>query len=450
MIRATGLTLGGILLLGAATLARADDLSAPIALPDMSLSPATWGVFSHVPENWSDLPFQLKFQERTGYNSNILNAPSSQSSAVTGVYGSPFGSLVSISDFGAATKAYWEGQQFFADGSLGVYRYVSAPSLNSLSNSFDLGDNWKFGSRCSGQLIASERTYPSEPGQQIGYNVKNMVRTVSFNETGKCFVTSKYALVLNSGVIRTTNSATGVGTLSSALAEQSNESNNNTSVFIAGGVSYNLSDANSLELLATVTGTNYTNRQDALSGLGLQNNILENQLNLTYTKKFSPNLSLVTSIGVVGVRNGSFSLEPALGLDPIYSAQIAWAATPKLALSGGVLRTVAPATSVIANLQVTESANVGLTYALTPKVAFAAGAAASRSSGFNSSESLVVNSFDQPFTEPSTTYSANASLNYTITPFITANLSYTHTKTVQGNLTTPTDVVLLALTFNPY
>ena len=37
-----------------------------------------------------------------------------------------------------------------------------------------------------------------------------------------------------------------------------------------------------------------------------------------------------------------------------------------------------------------------------------------------------------------------------ITPFVSANLSYTHTKTLQANFVTPTDVVLLALTFNPY
>jgi hypothetical protein len=450
MVRSASLMLGGILLLGGANLVHADGLYAPDASSDISVSPAMYGVFSRVPENWSDLPFQLKLRETAGYNSNVISTPQTSTGGVT-VFGHPVGSLVSISDFGAATKAYWEGQQFFADGSIGIYRYFSDANLNSLSNSFDLGDNWTYGARCSGQLIASERTYPSEPGQQIGFNVKNRVTTISFNETGKCLATSNYALIFNSGVTRTTNSATGVNSLSSAVSEQLNSSNNNQSVFIAAGISYAVSNTNSLELLATVTGTNYTNRQVALTSQGLQNDIVENQINLTYTKNFSPNLALTASAGLVGVRNGSFSLEPARGFDPVYSAQVSWVATPKLTLSGTASRTVSPATSVLANLQVTESANFGLTYGLTPKVVFAANASASRSSGFNGSpNSLIVNPIDQQFAAPSTTYSANASVNYAITPFVTANLSYTHTRTVQADFVTPSDVVLLALTFNPY
>ena len=448
MIRIGGLTLGGLLLLGGANLVHADDLYATDAPSELSVSPTMYGVFSRVPENWSDLPLQLKLQEKTGYNSNILNTPLTGSSAVTTFFGHPVGSLVSISNFGASTKRYWEGQQFFADGSLGMYRYFSDTGLNSMSNSFELGDNWTYGSRCSGALIASEQTSPSEPGQQVGHNVKNSTRTISFNETGRCVAAGNYALVLNSGVTRSINSATGVSSVSSALGQQLNNLNNSQSVFVAAGVSYSVSDTNSLQLLATVTGTHYPNRQTALTTQGLQNNILENNVSVTYTKNLSPDLALTASAGVVGTRNGSFSLEPARGFEPTYSAQVSWNATPKLALTGAVARSVSPPTSVLSNLQVTESQNLGLTYALTPKVSFAAGVSASRSSGFNGSASL--NPLIQPFSQNSTTYSANASLNYVITPFVTANLSYTHTRLLQADLETPTDVVLLALSFNPY
>lgn len=106
---------------------------------------------------------------------------------------------------------------------------------------------------------------------------------------------------------------------------------------------------------------------------------------------------------------------------------------------------------MIANLQVSESANLGLTYRITPKVDFTASAFASRSSGLNGSPtSTTLNPLLQPFTQNSSSYGANASINYVITPFIAANLSYTHTRTLQANFLTPSDVVLLALNFNPY
>ena len=245
--RSAGLTLGGILLLGGASAVHADGLFASDSPSAMTLAPAMYGVFSQVPENWSDLPVQLKFQERVGYNSNILNTPLTRTGGVTG-FGQPLGSLVSISNFSASTKAYWEGQQFFVDGSLGMYRYFSDTLLNSLSNSFDVGDNWTYGSKCSGTLKASERTSPSEPGQQVGFNVFNKSTTISFNETAKCLATGNYAFVLNSGMTSSTNSATV------------DKLNDYRSVFIAAGINYTVSETNSLQLLATVTGTDYTNR----------------------------------------------------------------------------------------------------------------------------------------------------------------------------------------------
>ena len=85
MIRSAGLTLGGILLLGGASAVHADDLSASGAPPAIEVAPAMYGVFSRVPENWSDLPVQFNLSERAGYNSNILNTPLTKSGGVTGV-----------------------------------------------------------------------------------------------------------------------------------------------------------------------------------------------------------------------------------------------------------------------------------------------------------------------------------------------------------------------------
>jgi hypothetical protein len=428
------LTLGGVLLLGGATVAQADGSS------PMTVAPATYGILPDLPENWSDLPLRLNLSEATGYNSNILNSPSTTGGAVTAL-GRPIGSLVSISNVGGATKAYWEGQQFFADFNIGMYRYLADQAQNTLQHSAHVGDNWTYGSKCNGKLVGSESTYQSQPGQQVGFNVKNTVTSEAFDENATCLVSGNYSILLNSGVSSTANSAAV------------DKVNDYHSQYIAAGITYSVSQTNSIQLITTVTGLDYSSRTATINSMGLANNITEDQINLTYTKNLSPRLALTASAGLVGVRNASFTLEPASGFEPVYSFSATWAATPKLSLLASASKTVSPPTSVIANLQVSENASLGLTYGLTPKVVLAGGVQVGRSSGgFNTVPPSVspITAVVQPFTGNSNYYSANASVNYTITPFVTANLSYTYSRTVQANFVTPTSVVLLALTFSPY
>ena len=439
MTRRAAFALGAALMLDGVAAAQATDLYLPDATSVLAGAPSFPGVLPSIPENWSDLPVKFMLSERAGYDSNILNTPVTTTGATT-AFGRPIGSLESISNYGASTKVRWEGQEFFASGSIGMYRYLSDTSLNSLTNSLNLGDNWTYGSKCSGKLELSEQTSPSEPGLQVGFNVFNKATAIAFNETSNCLASGNYALQLNSGASSTTNSA---------AVDKLNDSH---TVFVAAGITYSVSQTNSLQLLATVTGTTYSDRPASLQATGLASNIVENELNLTYTKNFSPNFALTASAGVVGSRPGSFSLEPVSGFLPIYSATVAWTAAPRLKLTASASRTVSPPTSVVANLQVTESAELGLSYDLTPKVLLAGGVHASRASGSVSGlpNTSVLNSAFGVFAQNSSSYSANASVNYTMTPFLTANLSYTFTKTVQANFETPTTVVLLALSFNPY
>ena len=118
------------MLLGGASAVHADDLHASDAPSAVSIAPPTYGVFSGVPENWSDLPVQLKFSQSVGYNSNVSGGRGTSNGAALS-FGSPIGSLYSISTVGASTKAYWEGQQFFANGSIGMYRYLADRELRT-------------------------------------------------------------------------------------------------------------------------------------------------------------------------------------------------------------------------------------------------------------------------------------------------------------------------------
>ena len=71
MVRGGALTLGAVLMLGVASGARAQDLSALGAAAQPSLA----GVLPDLPQNWSDLPLQLSVSEAAGYNINIFNRP---------------------------------------------------------------------------------------------------------------------------------------------------------------------------------------------------------------------------------------------------------------------------------------------------------------------------------------------------------------------------------------
>ncbi len=213
------------------------------------------GVLPNLPQNWSDLPIQFKVSQAVGYNSNVANTPSS--STGVNLFGAPIGAFESVSNYQASTKWYIAGDQFFADGSFGFNRYLDHTNLNTTHNSADVGVNWIYTSKCSGRLIASEQTAEAEPGQQVSINVINSVTTVAFNETATCAIRGNYSAIFNSGTSSSSNSAAA------------DKLNNFQSEFIAAGMNYTVSDTNSLQVLATITGTDYTNRPQTSNASGL-------------------------------------------------------------------------------------------------------------------------------------------------------------------------------------
>jgi hypothetical protein len=432
MFRSGAFTLGAVLMLGAVSGVQGQDLSAFGA----AAAPSFVGVLPNLPQNWSDLPLQFNVSQAVGYDSNLLNTPTQTgalaSNLLTGLR--PIAAFESISNYEASTKWYIGGDQFFADGSLGWNRYLNHTNFNTQHNSADFGVNWIYGSKCTGQLIASERTAESLPGQQVSVNAINSVTTVAFNETAKCGVTGNYAAIFNSGTTTSSNSA------------PTDQLNNFQSQFVAAGMTYTVSDTNSLQVLATVTGTNFTDRPVSTNTLGLFRKFTEDQINLSYNKQFDPYLSMVASIGVVGIREGGFTFAPATGFEPDYSLSVTWSATPKLSIIASLAHSVAPPTNIVANLQVSDAARVGVTYQFTPKVTLAAGV----NIGYSTSSftATTVNLLAQSQNER--LYGAQATMTYAMTPFLEASLSYQFTKTVQAGRTTPTSVSLLTVKYAPY
>src|SRR5579871_1038647 len=142
MGRSAAATLGAILVLGGLVSAEAADVS---ALGFGSLSGFD-GILPYLPQNWSDLPFTVGVSESLSYNSNLLNSPNTG-----GFRNAEVGGYLSTTNVNAGTKFYIGGDQFFADGTYGFYRYINHEDMNAGHYSGDMGVNWILTSKCSGR-----------------------------------------------------------------------------------------------------------------------------------------------------------------------------------------------------------------------------------------------------------------------------------------------------------
>ena len=218
---------------------------------------------------------------------------------------------------------------------------------------------------------------------------------------------------------------------------------------VAAGIEYTNSLSN-LTALATITETDYSNRSAATSlpGLaaisGLSSTFVEHDVSLTYVRIIDPNLSVTGQIGLTGAGT---EFTPALPrtLLPHYSAMIAWAITPKLSLTASAAKTIAPPTTLVANSQLSYTTQFKLSYQATPKITITAGASAGYTSAvFSPGLGTIFATGAQDL------YSAQASLTYTMTPFLVATLTASYNETVQNHLITPEDLVTVSLNYKPY
>jgi hypothetical protein len=451
MIRGAALTLAAVATLAGIGAAAADDLSLLNWASIEPLLPATTGMFPNPPDGWNDLPVQFHIAESVGYNSNVGNAPTSFSSTNTIFNNSfkPIGSLVSLSSFGISFTSNQDANQFFGSVSAGMNRYLQDPVLNSINQSASISDRYRT-SKCVGTLNLSEETSPSQPGQQIGINYVNSTTTVAASASANCTLNSNYSTTLSAGLSSSTNSSSG--------AFFNNTSNNTInldqtsdyqSAFVTAGINYAVSETNTLGLTATMSGNNYNNRGQALNAFGLVNKITTDSLSATYTRTFSPNFSMSVQFGILGaVANDFFSSRVPTAYQPQYSLTAQWSPTPKLSFSAAVSRSASTPTSILSNLQVSESGSASVNYQWTPKVAVGASVSTSYSFGaLTPQETGQVFGF---FSSAQRSYAASAHLGYSITPFLAANLSYSYYRTMQLYATTNTSVILLAFNFNPH
>jgi putative beta-barrel porin BBP2 len=419
------LTLGMVLTLGAVTGGRGQELSNSVTAA--TGSPTDGFVLPAVPENWADLPFKLTASQTVSYNSNVSSFPIGVAPV-----GAVLGDFTSTTNFGFSTKANVSGQQLFLDSTFGVIRYLHDVAFDSTVYSLNAGDNWTLTSRCAGTLGVSVSKSPGSLTEQVGTGV-NFTTSTALNETGKCAVSNGYSLLFNTGLTTTTNS------------DSINSLNNGRTELIAAGVEY-AKGYSTLTALASISDQNFTGRSAATSVAGLANEVDFHSFTLNYARQIDPNLSVTGEIGLVGVTSG-FSLGLPKTLLPIYTLSANWTLTPKLGLNASASRSISPPTTVVANAQQSYSANINLTYQLTPKVTLIAGGAITYSTVSFTSATPSISPF---LVSSQNNYSLNTGLSYSMTPFLSAGLNATYSEQVSNHTITPQDIVTVSLNYRPY
>jgi hypothetical protein len=293
------------------------------------------------------------------------------------------------------------------------------------------GDNWTLTSRCAGNLGVSLSKSPVTLTELVATGI-NYTKTTALNETGKCAVSNGYSLLFNTGWTDLTNS------------NPIDAINNNRITLLSAGIEY-AKGASTVTALATNSYTIY-NRGLVETVGGLANVTDFHSFTLAYTRQINPNLSVNGLIGLVGT-TGAFTLGLPRTLLPTYTLEASWSFTPKLTLTASGSRTIAPPTTIIANAENTYTGLANLTYQVTPKVAFNAGASISYSTGAFTPTAVTGLGI---LTGASQFYSANAGLSYIMTPFLSAGLNAAYNERVRDRTITPGDVVTVYLRYNPY
>ena len=428
MRRSGALTLGVVLTLGAVTGGRGQELPGSVTSGNGALFDGL--TLPSVPENWADLPVKLTASETVSYNSNINAVPVGFPTAP----GIPLGDFTSSTNLGVSTRANVSGQQVFFDATFGVIRYLHHVDFDSTVYSLNAGVDWTITSRCSGALSASLSKSPAEISELIGVGV-NYATTTALNETGKCAISNGYSLIFNTGLTTTTNS------------NPIDAVNNTRTTLLAAGIEY-AKGYSTITALASLSDANFTGRTAAQQALGLATVTDFHSFTLNYTRKINDNLSVSGLIGLVGTTSG-FTLGLPRSLLPIYTLSTTWQLTPRLSLNASASRTVAPPTTVIANAQTSYDATVNLGYQLTPKISLTAGGAIDYSTNTFTS-ALVEAGFSPVFTGTQRSYSLNAGLSYTMTPFLSAGLNASYTERAGNGFITPQDLVTVSLNYKPY
>ncbi len=221
--------------------------------------------------------------------------------------------------------------------------------------------------------------------------------------------------------------------------------NNTRTTMLSAGIEY-AKGASTVTALAT-NSEDLFSRPPVVTTVGLANVTDFHSFTLAYARQINANLSVNGLVGLVGTTD-AFALGLPKTLLPIYTLGTTWSFTPKLALNASASKTIAPPTTIIANAETTYMAQMSLAYQLTPKVAVNVGGSISYANG--AFTPAAVTGLAPILTGASNSYTANAGLTYAMTPFLSAALNASYTEVVSDHTITPEDLVTVSLRYRPY
>ena len=367
--------------------------------PGGTPAPYYWSPVSDLP-SWVDhLPVKLSIDQSLRYNDNILLLPK----GTTLPQGQTPGDFYSVTTPGFNARFPVGAQSFFSNGSYTFTRYNNDTALNTDNYYVDGGVDWRLTSRCSGQFVAASSLAQSPSYDQIAFSVNN-VKIDSLNGTARCLIAPKWAVIVESGRTETQNSL-----LISRL-------NDNDAVRVRAGLEYQLAGLDTFRVQATRTETDYFNRA-LVANSGLATNLEQRTYEAFYRRIFSRRFEVEGSYGrteFISSDTHSF---------PIYVATVRWRPTPKLSFEATTSLLYGPTSTVVADFQRTKLYGFNANYRFSPVLSV--NASVSQQAIANETASGVqVASVLANYT----VLSGLVQVNYRVSPFINAVVSYNYTE----------------------
>lgn len=440
-VRGFGVFLAAVLLaagLVCAQQARALAIDSPTTIDWLSPEALAWT--NPDTFNWSTSPVKLNVHEYGSYNSNVLNAPTTN----VLLPGQTRGDYILNTTVGASTKFEAWSQQFFGDASYNILNYRHNVGYDGHNYSLDAGINYVLTSRCTGQVVAaaSQRQAPQE--QLFGPGITT-VRNQSLVETANCKLYQNISAILNSGITSTNQTAIAAPTAAANALD-------NTTAYLQTGLQYQWTGLDNLQLLTRFSDTRYTNATvvsvaDALNATGLLNARYVNYT-LVYNRTFSELFNMSATGGLStqsretrNQRSGS----PAT--TPIYSLNLAYLPTPKWTFLVSLSRTVSPPVSILAGTQIGNTESFTASYLWTPKLNLSVTLSRNYLAGappLSTTITQVLGGFGA-----NTLLSAVFKATYQITPFTSATISAQKSNRTYTGQNVPTEILLFGLDYQP-
>jgi hypothetical protein len=340
------------------------------------------------------------------YNDNFQGLASNQPPAAN----SSRGDFSTTDSVGASGTAEVGRQLLFASGEVGKTLYLRSSVFDSQLYLFSGGVRWQATSACSGDITVSFDQHQSDL-QELTVPVANQSQTTSYGGSGLCNVGSRYWAGLDAKRLDVTNSAP---TEQTANRQETN---------VKGHFYYQLP---TLSKLGTDLG--YVERVFPQSS----QTVNEYDVGLVFERKLGQKTYLSSQVGIAalttsGTATGAGSAGSATSYNPTVNLNVSYSATAKVAANLLLSRAVQSSDEVVSSVTIVDTASLGVTWQVSPKVSASENAAYTISDfqGGISSSGASVGTLQQ--SREDRRFRNIMSVNYALARRLTLNAQYLFT-----------------------